>query len=255
MTRPTPSLSQTIDTTHRFLRGSIPLDVAAETLCVPSSRLAVYHRFVRSHIEQTLRKNYAAVCALVGDKTWRDLVDRYFYRYPARDYELNVNAAAFCGFLAELAAESERGISPFIAQLALLEWHEFVVFAAADEAVDPGSGALQMNPTLVILEFDYPVATFLDAFREAQRMGTAPPRVDEVQRPERVLVFRHPETQLACFYSADDDLLFALKLAHEGVSCAVAAKAAQLPVTTVEHLLAQALAVGLLVSSAPSGTT
>lgn len=243
-----PSLAQTIETFHGFLRGSISLEAATRELGASPSRLAAYHRFVRSHIDQTLRKNYAAVCTIVGEAVWCELVERYFQRYPARDYELNANTAAFCEFLAELSEGGALGISKFTAQLALLEWNEFVAFAAEDTSAEGSPGQLRINPTLTVLDFDYPVATYLDAFRAAQENGAPLPHIEEIERSERVLVFRHPQSHLAAYYVATDDLLFALKLVYEQVSCAAAADAAGVPVKKVEEYLAHALDLGLVVA-------
>ena len=90
------------------------------------------------------------------------------------------------------------------------------------------------------------VASFLDAFRAAQQSETTPPKIDETISPERVLVFRYPESHLALFYRATDDLLFALKLVHENVSPEDAAAAANLPVSAVSSLVNNAANIGLL---------
>ena len=83
----------------------------------------------------------------------------------------------------------------------------------------------------------------------AEAAGEPLPRVEETFSPERVLLFRHPRSNLAVFYRATEDLLFALKLAYDDVSLEIAAATAKLPIETVEGIVDYAITIGLIVAS------
>lgn len=112
-----------------------------------------------------------------------------------------------------------------------------------------------LNPTLGVLRFGYPVSGFVDAFRSSVREDRDErPEVPQVPAPETVLVFRDPDTLLAMFYRPTDSLLFARKVAADGLDAGAASQASGLPIETVREILVRAAHIGLIVLPLQDGT-
>ncbi len=60
-------------------------------------------------------------------------------------------------------------------------------------------------------------------------------------------MFRHPERHHAAYLRATDDLLFAVKVVHEGLDPAEAAAAMGAPAELAEAAIAQAVGAGLVI--------
>lgn len=245
---PTPSYREAMEAMHRLLRGQLPPAEAQALLVAPLARLSAYRDFVKSHVESVLEKNFTVLAGLVEHRDWHAIVDAFFVAHPCEHYELNANAAPFPDFVAGLAAAGKYGFTEFHAELAALEWSEFVAFASP--AVPEGAPARPvLNPTLEILELDWPVAEFVAAWRHWERGGKkgAPPRVPVAPAKEIVFVFRHPERLSSVFQKADDRALFAFKVAHDGLGLEEAAAAAGTDRAAAAALMAQAGRDGLVI--------
>jgi hypothetical protein len=215
-------------------------------LQVPEVRLAAYQRFVRQHIDSVLYKNYTTLADLVGDETWRKIRDGYFAHHPADDYELNASVRHFPGYVSDLARAGALGLTSFHAELAEFERHEFEVYSAPVEIPAP-RGAPLLNPTLAILQFEYPIGAFVRSFRAAQSAEKERPAVPSQKIAETVFVMRHPRSLRHVFAVANPALLIAFKIAHDHIPPQAAASEAQLPIEEVMAALQLAEREGLVV--------
>jgi hypothetical protein len=232
-----------MDTFHALLRGEASAEQTAARLDQPTVRVRAYRDFVRGHVEEVLQKNYAALAGVLGRRRWDTVVELYFRRHPPRNYELNANAAELRAMLADLVREGALGITELHRELAELEWQEWVVYADERQIPAPQElGAPALNPTLVVLDCSHPVSEYLDDLRESDRPPSPPDAA-----PEQVLVFREPASGLAVYYRADEALLFAVKMVHEAVPAAEAARRAGLSVQRVEAILRSAVEIGLVI--------
>lgn len=238
-----------METVHRALRGETEVGQAAGELGVSRSRLALYAGFVRRHVRTAVEKNHSVLAALLRGPVWEALQDGYFRAHPPAAYELNAAAEGFRAFLAGEASAGRHGLTPFHLELAELEWQEWVAYAHPDRiplAAEVSRPTL--NPTLRILRFDHAVAAFVEAWRAAEREGREDrPSIPDTRAPETVLVFREPASELAFFYRATDALLFALKVAADGLDGPGAATLAGLPESRVRGLLDRAADIGLVI--------
>jgi hypothetical protein len=204
----------------------------------------VYARFVRQHVRTVLEKNFTVLAELLPPARWNQLVDGYFTSQPSHHWELNANAEAFPDFVLQQASLPGSALTGLHAELALLEWQEFVVFTAPDRWPTAPAGRWVLNPTLALLQFSFPVSAFVTAWRASPpEHRPAPP--DE-EAPETVMLFRHPETERVVFHRADEPLLFAFKVAHDGLSPEQAAQATGLGVEEVVERLSRASQLGLV---------
>jgi hypothetical protein len=244
-----PGFTGVMEAVHRALRGEVDVGQAAGDLGVSGSRLALYAGFVRQHVRTAVEKNHSVLAALLRGPTWEALVDGYFRTHPPKSYELNAAAEGFRAFLAAEEEAGRHGMAPFHLELAELEWQEWVAYAHPDCTPLPAEVTQPtLNPTLRILRFDHAVAAFVEAWRGAEREGREDrPAVPDAPAPETVLVFREPASELAFFYRATDALLFALKVAADGLDVQGAASVAGLPKSRVRDLLDRAADIGLIV--------
>jgi hypothetical protein len=242
---------ESMRTMHSVLRGADPV-AGAEALAAPLSRVAAYQRFIKAHIDSVLLKNYTTFAALVGEAVWREVIAEYFSRHPADDWELNASVRHFPGYVAELVRDRRFGLTLFHQELADFERREFEVFAAPVEI--PAADALTaptLNPTLQILQLRHPVGTFVRAFRAWESGCGEEPEVPAAPSPEILFLFRHPVSLRHTFAVANESLLFAFKITHDGVPIEEAAKLAGLRGSDVENTLWQAHEIGLLVVPEP----
>jgi hypothetical protein len=232
---------------HELLRGEATPEETGKALGgAPPERLAAYQGFVRGHIEGILTKAFPTLAELVGHCAWHAVGREFFRDVPPADYELNACAEAFPAWLSARIEAGESDLSEFHVEVAELHLAEFAAFA--DEARIPAPGDLDaptLNPTLRVLELTYPVAEFVARWRRREREG-APP-VPAEPAPEVVFVFREPGGFRHRFERADDNLLFAFKVVHDGVPLAEAAEAAGAPEALVRQVLGEAAEAGLVI--------
>lgn len=249
---------------HAALRGDRTVRAVAAELGLPAARLELYRRFLRGHIVGVLAKDFPLVRASLPTETWDGLVDSFYRAHPAESVELNRAAEAFPAFLEAADAARWPGLTPSHASLAAFEWAEFVTYT--HEGRVPAHGEVTeptLNPTLSVVSLPVPVLEYvvegLEAGDGAPRAGInpPPPKAASGDGPELVLFFRPPPPPLAAgtyaaepgrvaFYRATDDLLFALKVTHDGLDPAAAAMAAGLDPTAAAQAVAHAASVGLV---------
>ena len=247
-----PRLDEVQQTLHEVFRGRTSPEEAAPRIGVQPDRLAIYQRFVKGHILRTLAKDYPMTKALMGEALFERLSDRYFATHPPRSWELNAAVQAFPEFLERERVEgSEPDLSPLMAQLAQFEWEIFAAFTHPADIPRPEEvSAFTINPTLTALSFDYPLVAWYakwDHDEVADVPGSAPePR----EGGETVLFYRSPTSLRTHYRAATDDYLFAIKVAHEGMSVEAAAEATGQPLDLCRAALDAAVEVGLLVAPA-----
>lgn len=234
---------------HRAFRGG-DVDAVASEVGVDPKRLAIYQAFVRDHIDTVLDQDFPMVRTLVPRECWEALLDGYFEGHPATNWELNRAAEAFPAYVAERAAGGLEGVTAFHADLAAFEWEQLVAFVHPAVMPDPGElDAPALNPTLAVLSLAHPVIEVAEAYDD-DALDAGFPIPEAVSPPEVVLVFRHPTRNVTEYLRATDDLLFAVKVVHEGLDPAEAAKAAGATVELAEAAIGQAVEAGLAIRPA-----
>ncbi len=237
-------LSESVGVMHRLLRGSLEPARAAELLEASTDRLTAYRGFVRNHVRLYLEKNYVVLHQILQPDVWEVLFERSFHRCPSREYELNANAEGFLEVLSEAIAEGDLGLSQFHHELAQLEWLEWVVYADRVEMPAPVTiERVAINPSLQLLSTEWPVASFVRSWR----MGEAP-EIPDVPQPEIVFVYRDPLHGWSRLIVADDALLFAFKLVHDGLKPSEAAQLTGLKEVELFSILQSAVETGILVA-------
>jgi len=248
--KPRMSLHETFEAMHRLLRGEITPAEAAARLGCEEARIALYPEFVLDHVRDVLQKNFSALVSLFSAEQWEVIVREYFRTNPPDHYEMNANAARFTGFLHQMAEQGRFGIGEFHLELAEVEWLEWVAFSSPKRI--PGPAEIEepiLNPTLTVLELNFPVAEYLRTWEEERAKGFpgGVPQVPEEEKGGIVFVFRHPGTHEAQVRRASDPELFAFKVIHEGIPLAQAAEEARIGLPEGEAILARAERTGFVI--------
>ena len=244
-----PRLLELQRTLHQVFRDALTVEAAAAALGSDPRRLGLYHRAVHVHVRQALEANMPVTLASLPADTRQALHAAYFAAKPAPNWSLDAAAEGFPDFLdAQLLAGGRPGLTAFHPALARLEWELTLAWTSESALPEPASlTAMVLNPTLAVLESHFPLVVYLSS-PDAAGPRALPAALDS---PELVLIFRHPERQSACYHSATDDLLFALKVAHDGLDPADAARAAGLDASSALAAVRAAVEIGLVL--APPG--
>ncbi|MGM0577393.1 MAG: putative DNA-binding domain-containing protein [Myxococcota bacterium] len=242
------SLSDLQHTIHGALRGERPLDEVARSLDVPAARLGLYRQFVAHHVRSVLDKNYPALRELLPEGTWDRLCDAFFRERPPATWELNAAVQPFPEWLAQREEAGLDGLAPFHVALASFEWEEFATYVHPARIPDPETlDEAILNPTLNAFESPCPVIGFMVRRVRGESVAGAPLPTPE-DGPEIVLMFRHPVSRRVAWYRGVDDLLFALKVAHDRRDPARAARSVGLPVDAALAAWQRAVEIGLVVA-------
>lgn len=234
-------------TLHGALRGTTRAEEAAAALGVDPRRLRIYTEFVRHHVRTALESNLPVFAARSGE-LWPEIVDAYFAAHPPRHWALNHAAEGFADFVEEAVAAGEGrfGWTAFETCLAQAEWALYRAVADSTPLPEPAAlAAAVVNPTLVPMQFPYPVAEVM----LAHGRGEAPER--PAPAPSIVFFYQSPETGNGRYQIARGDLLFAVKAVHAGLDAASAAEVSGQPVEGVEAAYRAAIRLGLVI--APAG--
>lgn len=183
----------------------------------PDSRVALYGRFVRGHVNNALEKLYPFTKASVGSEAWTQLVDTYTATRPGRHYEFNSLGEAFPAFVADVAAA--RGLPEFLPALARFEWTDWAVYSS-QESIPERVERLTVNPTLAVLQHPFRICGYV----RAQGQGAAPAAGEEI-----ALLWRHPRQLGTWFMAAQERSLLVLKMALEGLTPDTVAAATGMP--------------------------
>jgi hypothetical protein len=226
------------------MRAMLLDEASVESLALawaqPVERVAIYRTMVAAHSRTAIEKNYRSMPALFSPARWDELVTGYYAQHRPWCFELNENAAQFPEYLEHLRSAGASDISVAHVELARLEWAEWNAFSTAVEI--PNSVALPaLNPTLHILENQYPVAAFLSACHEDDSLA-----LPDTPAPEICFVFRSPRSELHQTLVADPELLLAFKIVHDGLEFGTAARLAGISIDDLVAVLARAQRLGLV---------
>jgi hypothetical protein len=200
---------------------------------------------VRGHVGTALDKNYPVTRALLPD-VWQALSDAYFRDVAPTSWELNAAAESFPAWL-ETRVGRHEGLLAFHVDLASFEWEQFAAYVSVEHVPDPATlSAPVPNPTASVLQLAHPVAGFIGAWNAGER--PAPPA--PLASPQLTFLFRHPRTGRVMYQVATDDLLFALKVAAEGLDPVAAAASIGQPPEAARRAMAFAADVGIVVAPA-----
>lgn len=236
---------------HRVLRQETPVAEGAAWLGVDPRRLEIYRDFVETHVRKTLGTLYPIAHALLGEARWETLGRRFFCEHPPSSWEINEAVRPFPAFLSRLQEAGEMDLAPAHVAFASFEWEEFATLVHPASIPAPETLASPvLNPTATLLELPVPVVPFLVRWQKGER-DPHPPIPDPSEGSELVLLFRNRATERVAFYRAVDDLLFALKVAHEGLDPVAAAREAGLPEVAAAAAWERAVSIGLVVAPRP----
>jgi hypothetical protein len=144
--------------------GVLPL-VAAGRLPA-RARLGIYAGMYRARLLDALRRDFPRVAAVLGDEAFAALAEDYLAAHPSSHPSLRHLGGELPAFI---AAGSSRGLPPFLADLARLEWARVEVFDAPDRpplSLDdlrsvPAAGWAELRfalvPAVRLLAVDWPV--------------------------------------------------------------------------------------------------
>jgi len=225
-------------------RGGISVEATAGALGLDPARLAIYARMVEGHVRQAVTAMFPETLSAL-DPTLRPALDAAFYAaHPPSTWSLDAAAVPFSGFLeGYLPSRVPEPHAMFLVELARFEAvlaevaHDTTIEVAGAEAAT--DGPFRLNPTLIAVDLEHPIVEWLVA---APRAGVPPPRGPG----HTVLIFRHPVRDTACYQAATDDLLFALKIAAEGLEPEHAARTAGLDPGAARAAMTVAVALGLV---------
>jgi uncharacterized protein len=236
------SLDATQRTLHALFRDEATVDEVAARVGTSAARLRVVRRMIRGHVRGALQKCFPCVRAHLSPEAWEELVAGYYAAHPPASFELNHAAAAFPDHLARAIAGGEAHDATLAhAELALLEWEALATYLAPDTEHDPDV-RFRVNPTLSLLSLDFEVVEVLTAW-DGGAVNPPPGLPTSPMPASRIaLIWRHPRRHRVRYRWANHDLLFALKIASEGLDPAEAAEAgghsAVLGLRTVEAAVA-----------------
>lgn len=229
---------------HAAMRGERPVEQVAGDLGADPARLGIYARMIQGHVDTALRSQLTACVGALGaeDDTpqWQAIFAAYRAECPPSHWALLEAARAFRGFLH--AHVGEHGITEAHLCLAEFEWALYEIARDPTRLPEPTATPV-LNPTLQVLQFPYPVVGFVAAWYRGERPALPVPG------DTMALAFRRPASGHPCFYSATPELLFALKMVHDGLSVADAVAASGQPAGAVQAALDRGVAAGLVIRS------
>jgi hypothetical protein len=246
--RPPPSLEAAQRALHALVRDEASPEEIEDAIGAPAARLRVYRRMIRGHVRRALEKCYPAVRAHLSGAAWRELASGYYGDHPPTSFELNHAAAAFPGWLAgQISGDGAPEASPAHVDLAFLEWEALAAYLSAETVPELTTG-YAVNPTLSMLSLDYAVVEVLSAWDEGRNEPPPGLPAEPMPSPRVAVIWRHPSRHRVRYRWADDDLLFALKVAHEDLDPGAAALAGGHPPSLGQQAVERAVEAGLLIA-------
>jgi hypothetical protein len=173
----------------------------SDTLSFGSNDLAKhrYYEFVQHHYQSALKKMFSRF----GDELqveWGSVADRYYRDYPPESYELNRLTFSFPDFVKNNSVDFNWPLWAF--DLSQYELAEFIVFTD-EKNIKLGNGS-SINPTLLLLEFEYDIPRWLIS-QERGENGV-------ILRNQHILaVARNPLTHLCQFTQVNNEILQILR--------------------------------------------
>lgn len=175
--------------------GSASVSLRPQRGTPGEERVAVYTGGYLARTQEALAEVYEAVRHLIGARAFTALAEGYAARYPSHDYNLSFTGRHLPELLDAWPLTQRL---PFLPDLARLEWLVCQAFHAFDHpalspiqvaALNPEAWPrirLTFQPSVAILASSWPV---LDLW-QARTLPRDQIRLEVVNRPQRVLVFR-----------------------------------------------------------------
>lgn len=240
-------LEETMRTMHALLRGEKTPEEVAEIFGTDPKRLAVYQRFSRNHMSDSLDRVYKIFRSLIPIKIWNELKNEYFKKHPANSWRMNTCAREFVDFTATKIKQGLLDSQIFYIELLQFEWEDIVVYSSKN--IIPKSESIKtpiLNPTLSILNFEYPVASFTSKWRKEKNKKTIS-KSDYQKEKEMVFIYRHPKSLNSHFLITTDSWLFAFKIVHDNIDVTTAAKLSGESEDTIRTVMKQAQEAGFII--------
>lgn len=133
-----------------------------------AERLRIYQRFCRTHRFEAVDSIYVQTRAWIlrhaGEAVWEELVEAYFTAHPMHHFELNQNGEHLPAFLGGELPDAIGSLPPFLAELADLEWWEWLVLIAPDDPADaePDAGPLRLGSTVEIRPYEHDLLGWIE---------------------------------------------------------------------------------------------
>lgn len=218
----------------------------------PVDHLSVYQQFVMDHVRQALERLFPILFEVTSGPLWNQIVLGYFDSLPESQYDFPLHVSGFPPFLRRELDAGRLELSGFHVELAELEWNESVVRNSQSTLPLVASfGFPVLNPTLVILEVDYPIVDFLDRWELEESFRDQPEIPEPLESSAFVFLFREPSSGFAVLYEGREDLLFVFKIVHERLGLEEAARLGELSLNDVKSFVDRAIRIGLVF--APEG--
>ena len=143
-----------------------------EPQAVAERRFAAYRRNVIGNWRSALASTYPVLAQLVGAISFRELADQYIATYPSSSGDLNAYGDAMPTLL---EASVLRDVSPYLPDIARLEWALLQAYGAADAAdfdlaalagvPAPAQAELRLNvwPAALLIDSPWPLADIWQA--------------------------------------------------------------------------------------------
>jgi hypothetical protein len=184
----------------------------APLLSTPANRLQVYYHNTLFNLIDTLKASYPVVQQLVGDDFFKTIVRHYIKQHPQTAGNRSLFGACFPDFLAAFPAAATL---PYLADVALLEWH----YAAAHHLPDasPATFAditpdapLKLHPSAALLTLNHDAL----AIWQAHQQQSIPVLVLQ-QKTQHLLVWRNQEDAPCVLEISDTMSIFLTALQQE----------------------------------------
>ncbi|MDP3702965.1 MAG: DNA-binding domain-containing protein [Candidatus Omnitrophota bacterium] len=170
-------------------------------------RLAVYAGGYLERTRQALADVYEAVEHIVGPRRFSELTLAYAQASPSHDYNVNARGRELAEFLTSHPLSREF---LFLPDLARLEWRIAAAFHAFEKPIDPARltglplaewelARVVFQPSVGCLASAWPIRELWDA----RTRPVSEINIDLVNRPQRVLIFRH-DTRVVCELIEED---------------------------------------------------
>lgn len=204
----------------------VPGDLSPQSQSQVRQRFAVYRNNVAVGLVNVLAANFPSTRAILGEDNFRIVARNFILSHPPKSPVMAEYGGTFPGFLANFPPLAR---SPFLADLASLEWLWVQAYHALDEApLDAGTLAqtdadivgacpLVAHPAAAVIASRHAIATLFEARNEWPQ-----PSLD-VDEPQVVLVSRPGLEVMVTRLDMAEAAFFQVLLDGESLSSAIGA--------------------------------
>ena len=219
-----------------------------------AERLVVYADGDLARVEEALAEVYETIRHVVGRTAFQELAESYARRYPSHDYNLSLVGRHLPDHVAQLPLAGEL---PFLPDLARLEWLVAQAFHAFDqppmETAQAAGWSLEewararvfFQPSVGSVSSAWPI---LDIW-QAREKPVAEIRIELVNRPQQVIVFRQGHQVRCALLTEHQQALLSRLLRSQplGTACEAGAEAAGETALPLTDWFAQWVRDGLII--------